>query len=95
MAANAAGVRVPVQGFETSLGQQKFCFMFSNVPDQLRKQRVGRHEVGHASDHVLFGPANELNPNEKDHWIDGLMHRSALTAEFSPDSILRLRGRKR
>ena len=94
-APNASGQPAPDQGFETQRGLHKICFVFSNVPNQDRKQKVGRHEIGHASDHVLFGFATDPNPNERDHWTDGLMHRTALTPDFAPDSILRLRGRKR
>jgi len=85
----------PVQGFETSLGQTRYAFVFSNVPTPARKVIVGRHEIGHASDHVLFGRTGEPDPTQTDHWTEGLMHRRGLTSEFAPDSIVRLRGRKR
>jgi hypothetical protein len=47
---------------------------------------TGRHEVGHSSDHVEFGPG--------DHASSGLMLPDAdkTQGHFSPDSILRLRG---
>jgi hypothetical protein len=69
-----------------------------------RKPIVGRHEIGHASDHVLFGPPNVTDDRERDHWTSGLMERASgqtLPARpdgdpnFAKDSILRLRGRKR
>ena len=85
-----------VQGMETSLGQTKYAFVFSNVPpNAARRQIVGRHEIGHASDHVLFGQLGETDPTQLDHWTSGLMHRTGQTREFAPDSIVRLRGRKR
>lgn len=81
----------------------KIAFMFLNDTSANRKKIVGRHEVGHASDHVLFGPAGVTDPREVDHWLTGLMNRTAGDTErppdgvdtFADDSILRLRGRKR
>ncbi|HEY0101687.1 MAG TPA: hypothetical protein VGB76_22370, partial [Pyrinomonadaceae bacterium] len=94
-----------VQAFETNFGNLKFAFVFLNqTATDARRRIVGRHEIGHASDHVLFGPATETDPKETDHWIRGLMHRTADQVPvtrpdgddtFADDSILRLRGRKR
>ncbi len=55
-----------------------------NTGNAARQQIVGRHEAGHASDHVSFGAG--------DHAADGLMTPFGASNMFSPDSILRLRG---
>ena len=81
----------------------KFAFIFLNTTSPNRKKIVGRHEVGHASDHVKFGVTGEADPKQMDHWTNGLMHKSADDVanppdgidKFADDSILRLRGRKR
>lgn len=49
--------------------------------------RTGRHETGHASDHVSFGAG--------DHSTSGLMTLRGDGTEFTPTDILRLRGVKR
>lgn len=67
-------------------------FIFLNITSTIRARIVGRHEVGHASDHVEFGPG--------DHASSGLMHPTADQSNtnpfgvetFSADSILKLRG---
>lgn len=69
-----------------------FVFIWQNAGGAARRLVVGRHEVGHASDHVSFGP--------DDHAASGLMHYtgdpSAANPDgvstFADDSILRLRG---
>ncbi len=74
----------------TTLGD--IVFIWQNAGGAARRQVVGRHEVGHASDHVSFGPG--------DHAASGLMHytgdQSAANpngvSTFADDSILRLRG---
>ena len=60
---------------------------------------TGRHELGHASDHVLFAPTGVTDPKERDHFTAGLMHKFAESSATSPgkdkfhgDSIKRLRG---
>ena len=80
-----------IQGVADSQGN---VWVFSNTVAFQRQQVVGRHEVGHISDHVQFGALS-------DHASSGLMHfsgdmgpsRPAGDAEFSDDSITKLRGR--
>lgn len=59
-------------------------YIFLNSANAARRQIVGRHEVGHASDHVSFGPG--------DHAAAGLMTPDGASNTFGDDSILRLRG---
>lgn len=106
-APGATGPIPLVAGFETEGLKAgvllKFAFIFLSQQTPVRRQIVGRHEIGHASDHELFGPAGVADPKEVDHWTEGLMHRTADQSlqtpdgspTFAPDSILRLRGRKR
>lgn len=106
------GLPSAVAGFEYDepkviAGKQvilKISFIFEFKQSPLRKSIVGRHEIGHASDHELFGPSTQTIDSEKDHWIEGLMHYTADqklpdrpdgSPDFANDSILRLRGRKR
>ncbi len=81
----------------------KNVWIFLNIADpklstainDRRRQLAGRHEVGHASDHEEFGFG--------DHATEGLMHPSGEITpknpggiiEFSAESIVKLRGRKR
>jgi hypothetical protein len=75
----------------------EIAFIFLNVANIDRYIIVGRHEVGHASDHVLFGLGDGGNG---DHASSGLMHPTSDEVamppngdpDFSPRSILRLRG---
>lgn len=62
----------------------KVVYIFLNSGDATRRQIVGRHEAGHASDHESFGPDG--------HAASGLMHENGQSNQFSDDSILRLRG---
>lgn len=70
----------------------EIAFIFLNTAFFERAIVVGRHEAGHASDHVPFGVG--------DHTTSGLMHPFAdqsLTNPagigfFNPDSIRKLRG---
>lgn len=81
-----------VQGVADSSGNP---WVFLNTSTPLRQQVVGRHEVGHVSDHIRFGGA------ASDHAPAGLMHYSAdISAanpqgvlNFSDDSLNKLRGR--
>lgn len=59
-------------------------YIFLNSGDAARRQIVGRHEAGHASDHFSFG--------DGDHAAAGLMKYYGESNTFSDDSILRLRG---
>jgi len=59
-------------------------FVYLNGGGAARQQIIGRHEVGHASDHVSFGPG--------DHAASDLMTPTGSSNTFSDDSILRLRG---
>jgi hypothetical protein len=67
-------------------------FIFRNAQSPAQFIVIGRHEVGHASDHVSFGTG--------DHAASGLMHPNADPSpanpfgdpNFAPDSIRRLRG---
>ncbi|HEY5839426.1 MAG TPA: IPT/TIG domain-containing protein [Pyrinomonadaceae bacterium] len=69
-----------------------FAFIFLNTKPMARLIVAARHEVGHASDHELFGL--------EDHALSGLMHKNADQGpnlpygneNFNEDSILRLRG---
>jgi hypothetical protein len=71
--------------------------IFLNVTNIQRYTIVARHEIGHASDHVDFGIGDGGNG---DHASSGLMHQNSDQnrvppdgdPEFSPISILRLRG---
>jgi len=75
------------------------AFLFLNIPTSTRQIIAGRHEAGHASDHVNFGLTYGLN---EDHATSGLMHPTADQTVtnpngigiFSDDSILRLRGQR-
>jgi len=70
-------------------------WIYLNVKTDKRRQIVGRHEVGHASDHDSFGSG--------DHATQGLMHPTSDislknpegVSEFSDESIVILRGRTR
>jgi hypothetical protein len=72
-----------------------FAFIFLNTKPLERQIIAARHEVGHGSDHELFGPG--------DHDVSGLMHSTAEQGNdfpygnpfFSEQSIRRLRGWKR
>ncbi|MEK6279385.1 MAG: hypothetical protein AABN95_03450 [Acidobacteriota bacterium] len=82
-----------VQGAEID----EIAFIFLNIANPERRTIVGRHEVGHASDHIQFGLGDG---NNLDHASSGLMHPTADipgmppngNPNFSPRSILRLRG---
>jgi hypothetical protein len=81
------------QGLEELVTRNTWFFM--NIASEGRRQVAGRHEIGHASDHVEFG--------DGDHAVDGLMNPVAESSrknpvgngEFSDDSIVKLRGRIR
>jgi hypothetical protein len=80
-----------VQGVADSQGNP---WVFSNTISSQRQQVVGRHEVGHVSDHIQFGSTS-------DHATIGLMHRNGDISstnpygvpDFSDDSLNKLRGR--
>ena len=69
--------------------------MFLNSPTVQRPQVVARHEVGHASDQIIFGSG--------DHATDGLMNYTGDIKlgqpdgdpNFSDDSLNKLRGKIR
>jgi hypothetical protein len=79
----------------TTISERAFIFLNAQSYDQFIV--IGRHEIGHASDHVLF---NLPTPGTGDHATSGLMHPNADPSaahpfgdpEFSPDSIRKLRG---
>jgi len=71
-----------IQG--STLGHPGIVYVWSNATDPPRLQIIGRHETGHVSDHVSFGPG--------DHSATGLMTPTGDSNMFSDDSILRLRG---
>jgi hypothetical protein len=83
-----------VQGFRDS---QDNAWIFLNISSTQRQQVVARHEIGHTSDHECFDNGN----CRTDHASSGLMHfsgdmspsRPAGDADFSDDSITKLRGR--
>ena len=60
------------------------AWIFLTSPTPARRQEIGRHEAGHASDHEPFGTG--------DHAASALMHPFTQSNMFSDDSILRLRG---
>ncbi|MDQ3652418.1 MAG: hypothetical protein M3458_19520 [Acidobacteriota bacterium] len=86
---DADGEWQQVQGAEID----DVAFMFLNVTSPNRRVIVGRHEAGHASDHVQFGSGS-------DHATERLMHPTSDQLKYPPDgtgvfsdnSILRLRG---
>jgi hypothetical protein len=81
---NAAEWPYTIEGFENDTHGQVIWIFKSLAP--ARELRVGRHEVGHASDHVNFGPGDHETATPK------LMHPNVLDDVFSGPSILHLRG---
>ena len=84
-----------VQGVTTS---GDVAFIFLNITSHNRNVIVGRHEVGHASDHIDFSRGD--GNRGSDHASSGLMEPTSGqtpllpdgSPDFSPRSIIRLRG---